>query len=138
VSGGLQKDGTVDLNSGTVTVTWYSPSRVTSSSSTARKDSVKKFVFNGDNVSYAALWGATKPWKGVKPTPVPSCDSKKLAKALKGDDVSVGSGATLSINPNWGFAWHVVSGSDNKWYDLDDCSALKLKMGDDDDGTGSE
>lgn len=138
VAGGINKDGTVDLNSGTVTVTWYSPSRVTSSSNATRKDSVKKFVFNGDKVTYAAMWGATKPWKGVKPTPVPACDSKQLAKAMKADDVSLGSGATLSINPNWGNAWHVASGSDSKWYDLDDCSPLKLKMGGEDDGTGSD
>lgn len=128
---GMKADGTVDLkDGGTVTITFYSRSGVTSSNAKARKDSVKKFVFNDDRIDYTAIWGATKPWKGITPTPTPSCTGKKLAKALKDDDVSVGKDAVVSIDPKWGFAWHVVAGSDNKWYDLEDCSGMKLKLGD--------
>jgi len=137
---GLKSDGTVDLkDGGTVTITFYSRSGVTSSSANARKDSVKKFVFNDDRVDYTAMWGTKKPWKGVTPTPTPTCNGKKLSKAMKDDDVSLDKGAVLSIDPRWGFAWHVVSGSSNLWYDLEDCSGKKLKLsGDEDDGVGNE
>jgi hypothetical protein len=136
---GWKSDGTVDLtDGGTVTVTYYSPSRVKSASAKGREDSIKKFVFNGSDVNYKSLWKATNPWKGVDPTPVPKCTAKKLAAQLKDDDVDLAKDAILAIDPTWGQAWHVISGSKvNRWFDLGDCSELKLKAGGGDDSTGA-
>jgi hypothetical protein len=122
----MNTDGTIDLTKSNMVVEWYSPSRVTSSSAKGREDSVKKFAINDDRVDYASLWGATKPWQGVKPTPIPKCTTEKLAKQLAKTEKWKSGTVHVAIDPNWGHYWHVLSSSPqiNKWYDLDSCEEI--------------
>jgi hypothetical protein len=117
----LRHDGTVDMNRATITVTFYSPSGVASLAKKQRDDSVKKFVFNDDYVTYSAVWGATKPWTDVEPTPRPGCSMKQVG-ALIPD----GKEGHVVLDPNWGLAYHVAVDAPrvDTWIDIADCQPL--------------
>jgi hypothetical protein len=118
---GLRHDGTVDMDRSTITVTFYSPSGVASLAKSQRDDSVKKFVFNDDYVSYDSVWGATKPWTDVVPTPRPGCTMKQVG-ALIPD----GKQGQVILDPNWGFAYHLAVDDPkvDTWIDIADCQPL--------------
>lgn len=131
---GLRTTGTVDLSEGgsVVTIEYFSPAAVSSPSTTVRKDSIKKFIFNSAGVDYSAIWGVRERQSNVAPTPVPSCTAKQVAAALAGKGLKAGKTAHLNLDPTFSFAtkelsWHAMADEPklDAWYSIATCAVTK-------------
>lgn len=123
----LRADGTVDLSNSNVVVEYYSPSSVASASKTVRDDSIKKFNFVDGNMLYGDKWGVTKRYDPApSPTKIPTCTAKLLAaKLLALGILKPGGTVHAQIDPAFGDAWLVQTGSGPRKFDLASCSELK-------------
>ena len=123
----LGSDGTVDLTSSNVLVEYFSPSAVSSSNQKMRDDSIKKFNFMNDDMTYRDIWGVRKQYNPApKATAIPGCTAKQLAAKL----VSMGvlkSGGTIhaQIDPAFGDEWLVQASTGPRRFDLQTCGEKK-------------
>ncbi len=118
---GVNPDGTIDLTDGNVVVKYISPGN--------KKDAMKEFSFNGEDIVYDKIWDMQRAWNDDDVTPVPECTAAKLTKALKKEGWKSGKGQMI-INPEDTDrpAWHVnVSGASiADFFDLETCEKLKV------------
>lgn len=121
IANGVNPDGTIDLTDGNVVVRYISVGN--------KKDSVKEFAFNGEDITYETVWDTTRAWEADDVTPIPECSAAKLAKALKKEGWKSGKGQFI-IKPEDTDkpAWHVnVSGASiADFFDLETCDKLKV------------
>jgi hypothetical protein len=101
----LQQDGTLDFSTKkpTMTVEFFSPSLVGSSSSTKYKKGIRKFVINYVKID-EQVWGTKKSYPDVPGTPIPKCKMSKLAKSLKDKGLTKDSRLSVGLDPGFAFA----------------------------------
>lgn len=123
----LGADGTVDLSDSNVVVEYFSPSAVSSPSTTVRNDSIKKFNYIGDDMQYGDKWGVTKRYDPPpRPTMIPTCTAKMLAAKLVAVGVmKPGGTAHAQIDPAFGDEWLVQSSSGPRRFDIANCNERK-------------
>jgi hypothetical protein len=131
---GLGPSGTVNLtDSGSVvTIEYFSPSAVSSPSSSVRSDSIKKFNFNSVGLDYSVIWGVKERQEHVPPTPIPSCTAKQVAAALAAKGLKAGKTAHISVDPTFSFAtkelsWHAMADEPkiDAWLSIASCAPTK-------------
>ncbi|HEY4240513.1 MAG TPA: hypothetical protein VGM88_11895 [Kofleriaceae bacterium] len=131
----LRADGTMDLRSGGATVTYVSPSRVSSYAASVRKDSIKGFAFGPAGVGWGQIYGALKRWENVQPPAAPGCTIKQLATVLAPLGLTGDKTVRVVFDPRFARmggapevdSWH-VTGDDPKldaWFSLADCARTK-------------
>jgi hypothetical protein len=126
---GLGADGTADLTDKNVVVEYFSPSGVSSPVKTVRDDSIKKYNFMGDDMTWDTnmIWGPTKQLTPApRATPIPSCTAKMLAAALvKQGVLKPGVTVQASLDPNFSDNWIVQAPSGPLHFDQATCAARK-------------
>lgn len=102
---GLKTDGTVDFSKdgSVVTIEYFSPSMVGSSSTKNLKDSIRKYVANSVGID-EQRWGVKERHDNVPGTPVPKCKAKQIGKLLGGKGLSSKDTAHISLDPGFAFA----------------------------------
>jgi hypothetical protein len=129
----LKADGSVNCEDAGASVTYVSPSRVTSIVKNDRKDSVKEFSFSQSGVGWDQIKGASTRWESATGAQLGNCTIKKLVEVLKTSYGFTGD-KTVSVNfdpHNRTFfdrdAWNVDSDdhSIKGAFAMDDCSLLK-------------
>ena len=130
---GMKTDGTLDFSGdkAIITVEYFSPELVGSSSSSKRKDSIRKYVINKYNLK-EEVWGVKKAFPDVPGTPVPKCQLSKVGKTLKDKGMTDKSSATISLDPGFAFATDGLSFNVNvsnpklhMFLDIDSCDIIK-------------
>ncbi|MFT3764683.1 MAG: hypothetical protein QM820_04075 [Minicystis sp.] len=123
----LGSDGTVDLTTSNVMVEYFSPSAVSSPNQKMRDDSIKKFNFMNDEMTYRDIWGVRKQYNPApRPTAIPGCTAKQLAAKLVGMGL-LKTGGTIhaQIDPAFGDEWLVQTGGAPRRFDLQTCGEKK-------------
>jgi hypothetical protein len=123
----LGSDGTVDLNGSNVMVEYFSPSAVSSPLTSVRDDSIKKFNFMNDDMTYRDIWGVRKQYTPApKATSIPGCTARMLAQKLNQAGYFKGkSSLHVQIDPALGDEWLVQTGSGPRRFDLQTCTEKK-------------
>ncbi len=132
---GMSPSGTVDLSnsSHTVTVEYFSPSRVSSYIERDRRDSIKKFTFTSSGIDYNTVWGVRQRVDHPTPTPTPACNTRQLGTILTSQGVPASADLHVQYDPQFAFAvngalaWHVMSSSPtmDRWFDVGACTFLR-------------
>ena len=132
---GMSPSGTVDLSnsSHTVTVEYFSPSRVSSVLESERRDSIKKFTFTSSGIDYNTVWGVRQRVEHPMPTPTPACNTRQLGSILTSQGVPASADLHVQYDPQFAFAvngalaWHVMSSSPtmDRWFDVGACTFLR-------------
>ncbi len=128
----MKTDGTCDfLKGGSImTIEFFSPALVGSSSVTKRKKSIKKYLFN--SVGFREeMWGVKKAYPNVPGTPIPKCSAKQIGKIMKSKGVTGTFQATL--DPGFAFAtkglsYNVQTSKGKRvhvYLDIHNCAVLK-------------
>lgn len=130
---GMRTGGTVDLSnsSSTVTVEYFSPSRVSSYLERERRDSIKKYTFTSSGIDYRTTWGVRRRVERPTPTPTPVCNTRSLGALLAQQGVAPTTDLHVQYDPQFSFAvggalaWHVMAPSVDRWYDAGTCMFLR-------------
>jgi hypothetical protein len=130
---GFKNDGTIDFSSdsSTMTIEFFSPKLVGSTSSKDRDEGMRKYVINKYKVD-EQVWGVKKRYTDVPGTPVPKCTGKQLGKILKDKGLKSKDTALVSLDPGFAFATDGLSFNINVttpklhiYVDINDCKILK-------------
>jgi len=130
---GMKNDGTIDFGEGssTMTVEFFSPKLVGSTSATKRKDSIRKYVINKYKVD-EQVWGVKKRYENVPGTPIPKCKAKDLGKLLKDKGLKGDNTAHINLDPGFAFATdgvsfnvHVQKPKLHLYVQIDTCEIIK-------------
>jgi len=126
----LGADGTQDLTDKNVVVEYFSPSGVSSAVKSLREDSIKKYNFMGDDMTWDTkmIWGPTKQLTSPPPaTKIPGCSAKMLAAALvKQGTLKPGTTVQVSLDPNFSeTSWIVQAPSGPLHFDAATCTPRK-------------
>ncbi len=132
---GLTTAGTVDLSnsSHTVTIEYFSPSRVSSYIERERNDSIKKFTFTSSGIDYNTTWGVRRRVERPTATPTPTCGTRQLGAFLTQQGVAPTADLHVQYDPQFSFAvngalaWHVMSTAPalDRWFDVGSCTFLR-------------
>jgi hypothetical protein len=130
---GLRADGTVDFGAGSsvVTIEYFSPALVGSTSPKDQKDSIRKYVVNSTGID-EQRWGVKQRYTDVPGTPVPKCTSKQIGKVLGEKGLGPKGTAQVTLDPGFAFATDSLSFNINVtepklhlFLDIDSCKVIR-------------
>jgi hypothetical protein len=96
---GLKNDGTIDFSADAtpvVTVEFFSPKLVSSTSKSDRDKGMRKYVINKYKVD-EQIWGVKQRYTDVPGTPIPKCKGKQIGKILKDKGLKGNDTALVSL-----------------------------------------